>query len=102
MRRYPDRFLRIWQMNADYILYLGRHTLETALLLASPILLVCVIAGLAVSIFQSVTSLRDMTLTMVPKLAAVGITTLLFGNWMMQVIVRFTLEIFNRIQAYGY
>lgn len=88
-------------MDADYILYLGRHTLETALLLAAPILLVCLISGLTVSIFQAVTSLRDMTLTMVPKLIAVGITALFFGNWMLQVIMRFTAEIFNQIQMYG-
>lgn len=89
-------------MDADYILYLGRHTLETAMLLAAPILIVSIVVGLAVSIFQSVTSLRDVTISMVPKLAAVGMTAMLFGNWMMGVIMRFTLEIFNQIQSYGY
>ncbi len=88
-------------MDINYILYLGRHTLETALLVASPLLLVCVLSGLVISIFQTVTSLRDMTLTMVPKLVAICVTTLLFGNWMMQVLIRFTVEIFNQIQSYG-
>jgi len=88
-------------MDVNYILYLGRHTLETALLLASPILLVCMLSGLIISIFQTVTSIKDMTLTMVPKLVAMCITTLLFGNWMMQVLIRFTTEIFNQIQSYG-
>ena len=88
-------------MDANYILYLGRHTLETALLVASPLLLVCILSGLVISIFQTVTSLRDMTLTIVPKLVAMCITMLLFGNWMMQVLIRFTLEIFNQIQSYG-
>jgi flagellar biosynthetic protein FliQ len=89
-------------MNADYILYLGRHTLETAVLIAAPILLVCMVSGLLVSLFQTVTSIRDMTLTMVPKLMAVAITSLMFGNWMMQVLIGFTREIFNQIQSYGY
>jgi len=88
-------------MNSDYILYLGRHTLETALLLSAPILLVCAFSGVVISLFQAVTSLRDMTLTMVPKLVAIGITMMVFGNWMMKVIVTFTLEIFNQIQSYG-
>jgi flagellar biosynthetic protein FliQ len=88
-------------MDANYILYLGRYTLETALLVASPLLLVCILSGLVISIFQTVTSLRDMTLTMVPKLVAICVTTLLFGNWMMQVLIRFTVEIFNQIQSYG-
>jgi len=89
-------------MDADYILYLGRHTLETAVLLAAPILLVCMLSGLLVSLFQTVTSIRDMTLTMVPKLMAVAITALMFGNWMIQVLLGFTREIFNQIQSYGY
>lgn len=89
-------------MNADYILYLGRHTLETAVLIAAPILLVCMLSGLLVSLFQTVTSIRDMTLTMVPKLMAVAITALMFGNWMIQVLLGFTREIFNQIQSYGY
>lgn len=89
-------------MDADYILYLGRHTLETAVLIAAPILLVCMLSGLLVSLFQTVTSIRDMTLTMVPKLMAVAITALIFGNWMIQVLLGFTREIFNQIQSYGY
>jgi len=89
-------------MDVNYILYLGRHTLETALLLAAPILLVCMVSGLLVSLFQTVTSIRDMTLTMVPKLMAVGITALMFGNWMIQVLLGFTREIFNQIQSYGH
>lgn len=89
-------------MDVDYILYLGRHTLETAVLLAGPILVVCMVVGLLVSLFQTVTSLRDMTLTMVPKLLAVAVTALMFGNWMIQILMKFTLEIFNQIRSYGY
>ena len=89
-------------MDTNYVLYLGKHTLETALLLAAPILLVCMFSGLVVSLFQTVTSLKDMTLTIVPKLLAVGFTSLLFGNWMLQVLIRFSYEIFGQIQAYGH
>lgn len=88
-------------MDADYILYLGRHTLETALLVASPLLLATMFAGLAISLVQTVTSIKDMTMTIVPKLLAIGITALLFGNWMLQVLMSFTHEVFNRIQSYG-
>jgi flagellar biosynthetic protein FliQ len=88
-------------MDTTYILYLGRHTLETALLVASPLLLVSIICGLVVSIFQAVTSLKDMTMTLVPKLLAMGITSMIFGNWMLQIIMKFTLEVFGQIQAYG-
>jgi flagellar biosynthetic protein FliQ len=89
-------------MDTTYILYLGRHTLETALLVSAPILLVSMISGIIISLFQAVTSLKDMTMTLVPKLLAIGITALFFGNWMMQVIIKFTLDIFNQIQSYGH
>ena len=88
-------------MDSNYILYLGRHTLETALLVSAPILLVCMFTGLAVSMIQTITSLKDMTMTIVPKLMAVGATALLFGNWMLQILMTFTLEIFTRVQSYG-
>lgn len=88
-------------MDADYILYLGRHTMETALLISAPILIVCVITGIIISLFQTVTSIRDMTLTMAPKIIGAGLTALLFGHWMLQILMKFTLEIFTQIQSYG-
>jgi flagellar biosynthetic protein FliQ len=88
-------------MSSDFILYLGRHTLETALLLSTPILLTCIVVGVVVTLFQAITSIRDMTLTIVPKLLAVGVVTLLFGGWMLQVMLRFFSEIFACIQNVG-
>jgi len=85
-------------MDSSFALYLGRHTLETTLLLTAPILLVCMVVGVAITLFQAVTSLRDMTLATVPKLLAVGVVGLLFGSWMLQVALRFTTEIFAHIQ----
>jgi len=88
-------------MDSSFILYLGRHTLETTLLLSAPILLTCMVVGIVITLLQAVTSIRDMTLTIVPKLIAVGIVTLLFGNWMLEVILRFSYEIFGYIQNIG-
>jgi len=88
-------------MDSSFALYLGRHTLETALMLAAPILVVCMIVGVVITLFQAVTSIRDMTLTVVPKLLAVGAVMLLFSSWMLQVTLRFTLEIFAYIQSMG-
>jgi flagellar biosynthetic protein FliQ len=88
-------------MTADYILYLGRHTMETALLVSAPILLVCAVLGILISLFQTVTSIRDMTLSTAPKVIGVALTTLLFGHWMLQILMKFTYEIFTQIQTYG-
>ena len=89
-------------MDSSYVLYLGRHTLETALLLAAPILITCMGVGVVVTLLQAVTSIRDMTLTIVPKLLAVGGVTLLFSGWMLQVVLRFTVEVFTQIQNIKY
>lgn len=88
-------------MDSSFVIYLGRHTLETALLLSAPILITCIVVGVAVTLFQAITSMRDMTLSIVPKLLAVGFVMLLFGNWMLQVLLRFTNEIFSYIQNIG-
>ena len=88
-------------MDSSFALYLGRHTLETALLLAAPILIVCVVVGVVITLFQAVTSIRDMTLTIVPKLLALGLVCLLFSSWMLQVTLRFTMEVFAYMQNVG-
>ncbi len=88
-------------MDSSFALYLGRHTLETALMIAAPILIVCVAVGIVVTLFQAVTSIRDMTMTIVPKLLALGAVTLLFSSWMLQVTLRFTMEVFAYMQNIG-
>ena len=89
-------------MDSSFVLYLGRHTLETALLLAAPVLLTCMIVGVTVTLLQAVTSIRDMTLTLVPKLLAVGFVALACGSWTLQVILRFANDIFGHIQNVGH
>ena len=89
-------------MDSNFVIYLGRQTLETAMLVSAPILITCVVVGVAITLFQAVTSIRDMTLTIVPKLLAVGVVTLLFGNWMLEILIKFTNEIFSCIQNTGY
>jgi len=89
-------------MDSSFALYLGRQTLETALLLSAPILIACIVVGVVVTLLQAVTSIRDMTLTVVPKLLAVSAVTLLFSGWMLQVAIRFANEIFGHIQNIGH
>lgn len=85
-------------MDSGFILYLARRTLEVSLLVSAPILLTCLVVGVVITLFQAVTSIRDMTLTIVPKLLAVGVVTLIFGGWMLESLLRFTYEIFGYIQ----
>jgi len=89
-------------MGSSFALYLGRHTLETAFLLAAPILFACIAVGITVTLLQAVTSIRDMTLTIVPKLLAVGTVLLFLGGWILEVILKFSNEIFGYIQNVGH
>lgn len=89
-------------MDSNFVLYLSRHTLETILLLAAPILLTCIIVGVVVTLLQAVTSIRDMTLTIVPKLLAVGVIILVSGGWILDIVLKFTNEIFSQIQHIGH
>ncbi len=84
-------------MNTEVIMYLGRRTLETGMMLSAPVLIVALISGIVVSLFQAVTSMRDMTLGVVVKIGAVGITLLIAGGWMLQVALSFTKEVFDTI-----
>jgi len=88
-------------MDSSFVIYLGRQTLELALLVAAPILLTCIIVGVIISLFQAVTSIRDMSLTVAPKLLAVGFVSLMFGSWMLGMLLKFTNEIFVYIQNIG-
>ena len=89
-------------MDSGFVLYLGRYTLETTLLLSAPILITCLVVGVVVTLYQAVTSIRDMTLAIVPKLLAVGFVSLLFGGWMLDIMLKFTNQIFTYIQNIGH
>ncbi len=68
--------------------------------LAGPTLIVSLVMGFLISLLQSVTQVQEMTLTFVPKLIAVGLILLFFGNWMMAEAVAFTQGIVGNIPQY--
>jgi flagellar biosynthetic protein FliQ len=68
---------------------IGRQAIETALMLAGPMLLVALGVGLIVSIFQAATQINEATLSFIPKLVAVFMVLILAGPWMLQVILDF-------------
>jgi len=72
-----------------------------ALMIAAPLLLVGLLVGLIVSIFQATTSIQEQTLTFVPKIAAILGALILFGPWIIVSMVQFTLRLFSRIPGLG-
>jgi flagellar biosynthetic protein FliQ len=72
-----------------------------ALMIAAPLLLVGLLVGLIISIFQATTSIQEQTLTFVPKIAAILGALILFGPWIVVSMVQFTLRLFGRIPELG-
>ncbi len=88
-------------MTGDFVLYLGRQTMQTALMLTAPVLGVTLVVGFLVAMIQAVTSVRDMTMGLVLKLVCVAATILIFGNWMLNVATDFTRLVFTQMQTVG-
>lgn len=84
----------------DAVLDIARDTIFNILLVSAPLLLVSLVIGLIVSIFQTVTSIQEQTLTFVPKILAVFITMMLAGSWMMNTIIEFMQTLWSNFSYY--
>ena len=84
-------------MTPEMVLQLGRNALEITLILAGPVLLFGLIAGLVVAIFQALTQINEMTLIFIPKIAATVLAIALFGPWMLQKLINYTTALFEAI-----
>lgn len=79
------------------IIGIVKDAIQTGLMVAAPILLISIIVGLMISIFQATTQIQEQTLTFVPKLVAVALVGLITGSWMLHQLVNFTTRIFTYI-----
>jgi len=77
-------------MTPEFVIRLGQDALLLVLTLGGPILMVALVVGLAVSIFQAVTQVHEMTLTFIPKIIAVGATLMLVLPWALTRMLDFT------------
>ena len=88
-------------MGHETLLDLAKSTLLTALMICAPALLVGMLVGLTVSFFQTVTSLQEQTLTIVPKMLAVLATIILMMPWILGTLREYTAALFQNLAAYG-
>jgi len=84
-------------VSPDFIIKLGQEVLTLTLYVGGPVLIVALVVGLGVSIFQAVTQVHEMTLTFIPKIIAVGATIILVLPWMMQRMIDFTVNLLSAI-----
>ncbi len=87
-------------MTPEHFVELAMRTLNTAILLAAPPLLVGLVVGVLVSIFQAVTQMQEQTLVLVPKILAIVLVLLVCLPWMLQVLMSFTTTLFLHLPDY--
>jgi flagellar biosynthetic protein FliQ len=84
-------------MNPETVMTIGTRALEVTLLLSAPLLLVALVMGLLIGVFQAATQINEMTLSFIPKLVAMAATLTLAGPWMLKLIVDYTRQLFEAI-----
>ena len=82
-------------MADETALEIVRQALVIVLMIATPLLMVGMILGLLISLFQSVTSIQDQTLTFVPKIIAIVIVAMLMMPWIVMTLMQFATEMFR-------
>ncbi|GAA3863723.1 flagellar biosynthesis protein FliQ [Leifsonia kafniensis] len=86
-------------MDSSAVLDIGLQALIVAGKLAAPMLITALVVGFAISLFQSITQIQEVTLSFVPKAIAVALALLITGHWMIAEIVSFTHAMFDKIPA---
>jgi flagellar biosynthesis protein FliQ len=85
-------------MNEAVIIDITRDALYITLLISGPMLIVGLLVGLVVGVFQAITQIHEMTLTFIPKIVAVGAVMILLMPWMLQKFCDYTVNLFSMIQ----
>jgi flagellar biosynthetic protein FliQ len=88
-------------MNEVEVLDIARDAMMVMLLVSAPMLLVGLVVGLVISIFQTLTHIQEMTLTFIPKILAVFGSMVIFMPWMLRELTEFTQRIMDKIVALG-
>lgn len=88
-------------MSPDGVMELGRQALTVVALVCTPVLLTGVAVGLVVSIFQAATQISENTLTFLPKVSAVMAVLIFGGNWILEQLTSFAIQIVQRIAEVG-
>ncbi len=84
-----------FEMTQAMVIHIGREAVTTVLLVAGPMLLLALGVGLLVSLFQATTQIQEQTLAFIPKIVAVLLAAVIFGPWMLRILIEFTQELYQ-------
>ncbi|GGF96908.1 flagellar biosynthesis protein FliQ [Paenibacillus aceti] len=87
-------------MSSEFIIGLAGQAVYTVLKVSAPMLLIGLLVGLIVSIFQATTQIQEQTLAFIPKIVAILISLLIFGPWILSTLLDFTYGILNNLANY--
>ena len=84
-------------MTPDMVINLAKQSIYTIMIISAPMLLIALAVGLLVSIFQAMTQIQEQTLAFIPKIVAVFISIVVFGPWMLTILLDFTRDLFQNL-----
>lgn len=87
-------------MTGEMVISIAELSISTILTAAGPLLIVALVTGLAVSIFQATTQIQEQTLAFVPKIVAVLVALVFFGPWILSIVTSFATDIFENLTRY--
>ena len=87
-------------MSGDLVVQLGQEALFIVMLVSAPMLGLGLIVGLFVSVFQATTSIQEQTLAFIPKIIAVFVAILIFGPWMLRIMVEYLTNVLVNLPSY--
>ena len=87
-------------MTPEFVVNFAQEAIKVTIFVSMPMLALGLIVGVAISIFQAVTQIQEMTLTFVPKILVVLIALLFFSNWMLGQLMNFTITTISQIPYY--
>ena len=84
-------------MDETYVVSLCREVFMTSLWIAGPAMIIGMLVGILMALFQAITSVQEQTLTMIPKIMAVGVTLIIMLPFIMHTLTAFTISIFKAL-----
>lgn len=87
-------------MTEGQVLDVMRDAFYNVIICSAPILIISLVVGLVISIFQTVTSIQEQTLTFVPKIISIFIALLIFGSFIMGTLVNFITDLWSNFDVY--
>ena len=86
-------------MTPETVMEVGRQALLVIIMLSAPVLLTALAIGLAIGMIQAATQIQEMTLSFIPKLLGMFVALLIAGSWMLDLVVNFTMRLYENVPA---